>query len=177
MVSELAPQDDSALFLAATAAFDQVGWNYDRVPGREVLELNFEAHHTSVPVHVQVFGELKAVSVVAGCSVAVAKPKFPLIAEALMRTNLELNIGNFELDYDSGRAYFRATNLFASESDAPPILANLVHTSVAEVDRITPFLHKLANANPLEIADLNLKRFLKRTDLLPPAPDAAAGEP
>ena len=50
-------------------------------------------------------------------------------------------------------------------------------STVKEVDRITPFLHKLAIANPLEIADLNLKRFLKRTDLLPPAPDAAAGEP
>jgi hypothetical protein len=36
-------------------AFTQRGWHCDLVPGREVVEASFEAHHTRVRVHAQAF--------------------------------------------------------------------------------------------------------------------------
>jgi hypothetical protein len=88
-----------------------------------------------------------------------------------MRTNKELTIGNFELDYDEGRVLFRATNVFDNPSASPEIIASLVHAALAETDRITPFLTLVLRMSPDELATLNLKLFLQREDLLPPVPE------
>ncbi len=95
-----------------------------------------------------------------------------LISEMLMRTNLELTVGAFELDYDAGRVIFRATNIFPPQGADARIIASLVHSAVAESDRLTPFLTLLLRMEPEELGRLNLKLFLQREDLLPPVPEA-----
>ena len=60
-----------------------------------------------------------------------------LIAEALMRLNQQLTLGNFEMDYDAGRVFFRITNVFLSEAGDASIIASLVHAAVAEIDRLS----------------------------------------
>ena len=68
-------------------AFTQRGWHCDPVPGREVVEASFEAHHTRVRVHAQAFPDIKAVSVVGYATADVPAARAGLIAEALMRIN------------------------------------------------------------------------------------------
>jgi hypothetical protein len=161
----------SPLFRTVENTFSRMGWQSRRVPGREVIEADFEIHHSHARVHAQVFAEINAVSVIAAAGHTIPVSRTGVVAEMLMRTNKELTIGNFELDYDEGRVLFRATNVFDNPSASPEIIASLVHAALAETDRITPFLTLVLRMSPDELATLNLKLFLQREDLLPPVPE------
>lgn len=158
----------TTLFDTLRRAFAQRGWHCEEVADREVVESMFEAHHTRVRVHAQVFADIRAVSVVGYATATVPAARAGLIAEALMRLNQQLTIGNFEMDYDAGRVFFRVTNLFGPGGGEADILASMVHAAVAEVDRLTPFLTLLLRMESGELSRLNLRLFLQREDLLPP---------
>ena len=161
---------------AIHAAFQQRGWHCEPVADRPVVESTFEAHHTRVRVHVQAFPEIAAVSIVGYASSDVPPGRCGVIAEMLMRLNEQLTVGNFELDYDRGRVFFRVTNLFGKAPAPPEMIADLVHMAVAEIDRLTPFLTLVLRMDLPELSRLNLKLFLQREDLLPQiAPDHEPG--
>jgi hypothetical protein len=154
------------------AAFKKAGWQCQRVDKREVVEAKFDAHHTRVHIHAEAVPQLNAVVVVATSGATVPESRAGLINEMAMRTNRTLTIGGFELDYESNRLLYRATNIFPESHVSQSIIASLVHSAVVEMDRITPFLSILLNMPPDELAKLNLQHFLQREDLLPPVPEA-----
>ena len=163
----------SRLFAVVEETFARMKWAGRRVPGREVQEADFDAHHTRLRVHVQAFPEVNAICVGTTLGHRIPDSRTGLVSEMLMRTNLELTIGAFELDYDAGQVLFRATNIFSGGGADPQIIASLVHSAIAECDRLTPFLTLLLRMNQDELGRLNLKLFLQREDLLPPVPEAA----
>jgi hypothetical protein len=164
------PDADSPLFTAVQQTFQRMGWQCRRVEGREVLEADFDVYHTRTRIHVQVFAPLHALSVVGTLVHKVPDSRSGVVSEMLMRTNRELVIGSFELDYDAGTVLFRATNVFPAGHADSDIIASLVHSTLAEVDRLTPFLTIVLRMTPAELAALNLTLFLQREDLLPPVP-------
>jgi hypothetical protein len=168
---------DSPLFTAVERTFQQMGWQCRRVEGREVVEADFELHHTRTRLHVQVFPPLNALNVVGTLSHKVPDSRSGVVGEMLMRTNKELTIGNFELDHDAGTVFYRAANIFPPGHEDPRIIGSLVHSTLAEVDRMTPFLTILLRMSAPELAGLNLKLFIQREDLLPPVPDGEESTP
>ncbi len=160
----------SELYSATLAAFKKMGWQYREVAGMEVIEADFEAHHTKVPLHVQVYGQAHIASVVSTLSINCPRTHRLAVSELLMRTNKELNLGNFEVDWDSGTVMFRICNIFAAGQYDGKILASLVHTTVAETDRLTPFLGEVCRTPKGELLLLKIRDLMKRQDLLPPAP-------
>ena len=176
-MSTASVKKDSDLFRAVEGAFGRMGWAARRVPGREVLEAEFEVHHGRVRVHAQAFAEIGAVNVVATAGHQVPDSRSGVVAELLMRTNKELTIGAFELDCDEGRVLFRAANVFSGGMASGEIIASLVHTALAETDRLIPFLTLVLRMSAEELGRLNLKLFLQREDLLPPVPEAAESGP
>jgi hypothetical protein len=160
---------ETNLFIGLCQAMDRQRWSYQRVAEREVAEAAFEAHHTRVRLHVQVFAEIEALSVVGYTGHEVPVARRGLIAEALMRLNQELTIGNFEMDWDQGRVFFRVTNIFPQGQIIDEILVGMVQTTVTEIDRLTPLLTLLLRMETAELGALNLKLFLCREDLLPPS--------
>ena len=89
-----------------------------------------------------------------------------------MRTNKDLNLGNFELEWESGQVMFRVTNVFPPNRHDARIIASLVHSAVAEMDRLTPFLGEILRTSKGELLLLKVADLMKREDLLPPVPDA-----
>ncbi|MBK8092911.1 MAG: hypothetical protein IPK32_13235 [Verrucomicrobiaceae bacterium] len=162
----------SALYAATLSTFKEMGWHYREVPDHSVIETDFEAHHTKVPLHVQVFGETHILSVVATASVQVPHTHRLSTCELVMRVNRELNLGNFEIEWDSGTLLFRITNVFPPHRHDGRIIASLVHSAVAEMDRITPYLGEIIHTPKGELLLLRVADLLQREDLLPPAPDA-----
>ena len=158
----------SALYAVTLKAFKSRGWHYREVPEKEVLEADFEAHHGKVLLHVQVFGEAGMVSVVARASFPFPATHRARVAELLMRTNQQLTLGNFEMDWDGGEVYFRVTNIFPVHRGDEAILAALVHAAIGEMDRMTPFLGELCRTSKGELLLLNVSELLARQDLLPP---------
>ncbi|MCW0220515.1 MAG: YbjN domain-containing protein [Prosthecobacter sp.] len=164
----------SALYASTLTTFKNQGWHYREVPGMEVIESDFEAHHTKVPLHVQIYGEAHIASVVATASIQVPATHRLQTAELLMRTNKELNLGNFELDWDSGAVMFRISNIFPPHRYDERILASLVHSTIAEMDRLTPFLGEVCNTPKGELILLRVRDLMKREELLPPPPPEEA---
>lgn len=167
----------SALYAAALTTFKSQGWHYREVPDMEVIEADFEAHHTKVPLHMQVYGEQHITSVVATASIQVPSSHRLQVSELLMRTNKELNLGNFELDWESGAVMFRISNIFPPHRYDERILASLVHSTIAEMDRLTPFLGEICNTPKGELIFLKVTDLMKREDLLPPPLDEDEGLP
>ena len=54
----------SIQFNSVIEAFGQNGWHHDLVEGREVLQTQFEAHHTRIHVLAQAFTNLNALAIV-----------------------------------------------------------------------------------------------------------------
>ncbi len=161
----------SRIFRAVEEAFERMKWAGRQVPGREVLEADFDTHHTRVRLHVQAFPEIHAVSVGTTLGHTIPASRAGIVSELLMRANLELTIGAFELDYDAGRVLFRASNIFPEHTVPTGIIASLAHSALAETDRLTPFLTLVLRMTPEELGQLNMKLFLQREDLLPPVPE------
>lgn len=161
----------SALLSTTISAFRAQGWAFRPVTGVEVIESDFEAHHAKVPLHVQAHDEAGVVSVVARASLPVPSSHRLAVCELLMRTNKELNVGNFEIDWDDGTVMFRVTNIFQPGQAEPRVIAGLVHTAVAEMDRLTPFLGEVCRTPKGELLLLDIPRLMRRTELLPPVPE------
>jgi hypothetical protein len=150
------------------AAFSASGWECVPVEGRDVVTAAFEAHHAKVSLYVQTFEEMGAVSIVSEASLAATPAAIAKVGELLMRVNQQLTVGNFEMDWDQGMIYFRATNVFADPGAATAeLLASLVRAAVVEMDRITPYLAVVARTAPGEIDVLDVPLLLARKDLLP----------
>ncbi|MBU6181085.1 MAG: hypothetical protein KGR69_15570 [Verrucomicrobia bacterium] len=168
----------SELHATVLAVFDDAGWSYAEVAGREVVKAGFEAHHARVELHVQVFAKLSAVSVVSESARRSPGPAHrERLAELAMRVNQTLTVGNFELDWDGGRLCFRVTNLFSSPQGDPAILRGLIHTTVGEMDRIAPLEAIVLGAEGPALASLDLASLLQRMDLLPDVPAPASAAP
>lgn len=172
----------SELFSTILAAFRSAGWNYAEVEGREVIRAGFEAHHTRVELHVQAFERLATVSVVAESPEMTEDPtKRERLAELAMRVNQTLTVGNFELNWDDGRMYFRCTNLFPDPQGNAEIIQGMVHNTVGEMDRMAPSVAILHRTEGPDLAGLSIEALLEQDDLIPEVPvpksgDSAAGK-
>ena len=150
------------LYIKIKEAFNSASWEFREIPDKKVIEAEFEAHHAKVPLHAQSFEELMAISVVSRLSFSILPKSMRSSLDALMRTNITLNLGNFEANPVSGEVYFRITNVFPDYNFNPDIVTSLVRVAIVEMDRVTPFLSEL-NKNPNQ----PIAQLLERKDLLP----------
>lgn len=161
----------SELYATVLSVFTDEGWSFAEVAGREVVRAGFEAHHTRVDLHVQVFERLAAISVVSESPRSCPGPAHrERLAELAMRINQTLTVGNFELDWDSGSLLFRLTNLFPTPQGDAGLVRGMVHTVVGEMDRIAPLEAILLQADGPALATLDLVSLMGREDLLPETP-------
>ena len=55
--------DQPNLYTKIKEAFELENWEFREIEDKNVIEAQFEAHHTKVPLHAQSFEELMAISV------------------------------------------------------------------------------------------------------------------
>lgn len=151
-------------------AFDQQGWHHEVIEGREVITTAFDAHHTRVQLFAQVFTQLNSLTIVGETSMPVDEIRLPLVLELLHRANKQMNLGGLEYDLDRQRVVFRITNIFEREKFDADIISTMVHCSIAEIDRITPYCAVVIQTAEDLLDDLSIERLLLRQDLLPPVP-------
>ncbi|MES2997558.1 MAG: YbjN domain-containing protein [Verrucomicrobiota bacterium] len=166
----------SRQILSVEEAFGRQGWHCDLVEGREVARASFDMHHTRVDVIAQVFPQLNGLSVLSENPLSAGERHRAAILELLARANKQLTLGGFEYDLDREVLVFRQTNLFERERFDADIIASMVHTALAEMDRMVPYVSVVKNTRPELLADLDLRRLLEREDLLPPVPDGGEEE-
>lgn len=160
---------NSPLYATIKDAFESAGWAFAEIREQEVVRAGFEAHHARVDLHVQAFERLSTVSVVSESPRQTADPaQRERLAELAMRVNQTLTVGNFELDWDSGRLMFRLSNIFPTPEGDVSIIQGLIHNTVGEMDRIAPLEATVLGCGGPALAGLDLKALMAREDLLPP---------
>lgn len=153
-------------------AFGQLGWQFEHLEGKDVIRTAFEAYHTQVQLHAQAFPQLNALSVVGETLMEVDVEHEPLILELLARANKKITLGSLEYDLDRSQLMFRTTNLFERDKFDIDIISSMVHATIAEVDRITPYAGVIQQTAEDLLDDLSIERLLMRDDLIPPVPEA-----
>lgn len=156
---------------SVAATFNDQGWAHEIVEGREVIQTAFETHHTRVQLFAQVFTQLNSLTIVGETAMDVDDAREPLLLELLHRANKQMNLGGLEYDLDRRRIVFRITNIFEKEKYDADIVSTMVHCTIAETDRITPYAAVIAQTAEDLLDDLSIERLLLRQDLLPPVPD------
>ena len=154
--------DQPNLYTKIKEAFELENWEFREIEDKNVIEAQFEAHHTKVPLHAQSFEELMAISVISRLSFPIAQKSMSAAIDTLMRTNVMLNLGNFEANPVNGEVSFRISNVFADYSFKKEMITSLVRVAIVEMDRITPYMAEINNNPNQPIAQL-----LERKDLLP----------
>ncbi len=162
----------SLQFQSIIDTFGEQGWHCEPLPERSVVQARFEAHHTSVHVHAQAFTELNAISIVGEAPCPMPEERYGMFFELIMLTNKQLTIGGFEYDIDREAMVFRVSNLFDREKFDSNIIVSLVHSAIAELDRMIPYAAILRDTDEALLPDLNIERLLQRQDLLPPVPES-----
>ena len=159
------------LFNAIQKAFDANSWAFEVVPGREVIQTSFDAHHTRIPIHVQSFEPIGCVHVVSTSSHVFEPYQRLKLSELLMRSSQIMTFGNFEFSWDQGTVLFRATNVFDMEQPFPnKVLQALVHAAIVEMDRMTPQLAEIAKASAEEMDQIDVGHLMLCEDWIPPVP-------
>ncbi|MGJ8678174.1 MAG: YbjN domain-containing protein [Akkermansiaceae bacterium] len=152
-------------------AFGKIGWQFEHLEGKDVIRTAFEAYHTQVQLHAQAFPQLNALSIVGETLMEVDTEHEPLILELLARANKAITLGSLEYDLDRSQLMFRITNLFERDKFDVDIISSMVHATIAEVDRITPFAGVIQQTPEDLLDDLSIERLLMRDDLIPPVPE------
>ena len=93
------------------------------------------------------------------------------ILELLARANKKITLGGLEYDLDRSQLMFRITNLFERDKFDIDIISSMVHATIAEVDRITPYAGVIQQTSEDLLDDLSIERLLMREDLIPPVPE------
>ena len=78
----------------------------------------------------------------------------------------------YVLAWERGQGLFRVTKVFPPNRHDARISARLVHSAVAEMDRLTPFLGEILQTPKGELLLLKVADLMKREDLPPPVPEA-----
>jgi hypothetical protein len=160
----------SPLYQQVLKTFRTQKWAFREVKEQLVVESEFEAFQSKILLHVQVYPNTWVASVVAQVPREVPRSHRLAVCELIMRTNQELNVGNFELMWDEGKVLFRLTNLFAKDGHCEDLITGMIHTAVAEADRFIGFLAEVVNCPKLELAFLKIPQLMRREDLLPQPP-------
>jgi len=136
-----------------------------------VLRTGFQAHHTHMQMHAQAFPPMNALSIVAETPMPSAgDDHLFFLYELTQRANKQLTLGSIEYDVDREQLLFRITNVFDREKYDPQIVTSMVHSAIAELDRITPYAITIMQTSEDLIHDLSVERLLMREDLIPPVP-------
>ena len=160
----------SLQILSVETTFGAHGWHCEILEGRDVLRAAFNAHHTSIQLHAQSYTPINALAIVGECPMQISEDHIPFMLELLCRANKFLNLGAFEFDLERNMLVFRITNMFEKERYDSDIVTSMVHCTIAELDRITPYAAIVQRTPEDLLDDLDLERLLQREDLIPPVP-------
>ena len=104
-----APADGGALFQVVRQFFVDDDWNFDRVPGQEVLTLGFSGQNGNWRCAAVISQDDEQVAFYSTLETNVPGDRRQLAAEFLTRANWGLRIGNWEMDWSDGEVRFKTS--------------------------------------------------------------------
>jgi hypothetical protein len=118
--------------------FQSDGWPLMEVEPDATWQLTFKGSQGLWTCYAQVREEFLQFTLYSICPVNVPESKRAAVAELLTRANCYAQLGNFEMEFDSGEVRYRTSLSLDSDILEPALLRPLVYVNVNMMDRFIP---------------------------------------
>jgi len=132
------------IFDVLRATLDEDGIGYDVLPGHTALRFGFRTEERAWASVAQAHEAAELLVVVGILPGRVEARRRAAVAELLMRINLRLQLGNFELDFDDGQVRFRTAIDFAGGGATSALIRRLVRANLARVARHAALIEEVS---------------------------------
>lgn len=118
---------------------DRKNWKYQEVSDKSVVHFGISANNGNIDCVADVREDRNQFVFLSYCTVIAFKNKVDVINEFLARVNYGLLIGDFELNYDSGKIRFK-TSMFFDEENTPTqnVIEKTIITNLYMMDLYLP---------------------------------------
>jgi hypothetical protein len=145
----------------AKEVFEEMNWHVVEVKKSEVLECPVEAYHGKLMLHFQSYIQTSLVGITVTSPWVFSKGHYAKVSELCMRMNNELNLGSFELHWQTGQVCFRVTPLMmGSAEEGRHWLKHCLHLAVAEMDGLSFALGKLHEKSSAELVLIRIPELI-----------------
>ncbi len=140
-------------------AFDTLGafleedeWYPSRTEGWYGYWVSYTGSNAEIRCFAQIRVEMEVLLIYAMSPMHAPEALRGAVAEFITRANYGLNIGNFEMSYETGRVRFKSSVDFEGADLTPSLIRNAIYPSVRTMNTYLPGLMKVmyAGASPAE---------------------------
>jgi hypothetical protein len=128
----------SELFDVLTGYFDDQGWNYTVLDGREVAQMRFSGSSGSFAFFADARPDRPVLLCYSVCDDRAPEGQRNAVAELLTRLNYPLVVGDFEMDFADGEVRFRSSIDFEGDSPSTALIRNVVAPNLRTMDAYLP---------------------------------------
>ncbi len=137
-ITERDTGEPSSLFDIVTDFFAAEDWPIYKREGTTDLQLAFQGDNGQWSCYVRVNEARQEFLFYSLCPVTAPVDKRLMMAEFLTRANYGLNIGNFEMDFDSGEIHYKTSLDVEGDRLSTALVRQLVYANVMIMDRYLP---------------------------------------
>lgn len=126
------------IYQAMLNFFSEEDWEFTKLQGKLILRLVFKGANGLWNCFALANEEQQRFLFYSICPLAIPEINRNAIAEFLTRANYGIEIGNFELDFDSGEIRCKTSLDVTGDRLTPALIKSLVYTNVLTIDRYLP---------------------------------------
>ena len=136
--------------------FEKEECPYEQSEEGTEFRIYFHGRHSSFSTLIFVDEDECILRTYSKCSVKIPKHKLSAITELIARINLELYIGNFDLDIDERIALFRTAMKICTDNPGQHTVGTLIFGNCFSMDRFSPVIASViyGNISPKKAIDL-----------------------
>lgn len=134
---------DSQIYNAMVAFFEEDDWNFHSVEGLPVLSMPFTGKHGRWTCYAQAREEQEQFVFYSVCPINVPVECKVAAAEFITRANYGMIIGNFEMDYSDGEIRYKTSIDVEGVGLLPLLVKQMVYANVIIMDRYLPGLMRV----------------------------------
>ncbi|MBD1848307.1 YbjN domain-containing protein [Cyanobacteria bacterium FACHB-63] len=155
-ISKTKAHSKGEIYQAMLNFFSEEDWEFTKLQGKPVLRLAFKGNHGEWNCFALANEEYQRFLFYSICPLEIPSTNINAIAEFLTRANSGMEIGNFELDFDSGEIRFKTSLDVTGAHEAgmkyshitPALIKSLVYTNVLTIDHYLPGIQAVLEGMP-----------------------------
>ena len=127
------------MYQAVINFLDSKNWKYQEVEGKEIVHFGISANNGNIDCVADIRAEKKQFIFLSYCAVQAFQNKIEEVGEFINRVNYGLIIGDFEVNYESGKIRFK-TSMYYDDTfpPSPSLIENTLITNLFMMDRYLP---------------------------------------
>ncbi|MEH1900614.1 MAG: YbjN domain-containing protein [Nostoc sp.] len=129
--------------------FKEENWEYLRQDNEPILHMGFEGKNGRWSCYAKVRELEQQCAFYSICPITVPNNRYLAMAEFLTRANYSLIVGNFEMNMDDGKIYYKTSLDFEGDRLSLMLIKQLVYSNVEIMDRYLPGIEVVASSEIL----------------------------